>query len=110
MRARVIGALAVVGLIVVACGGSAKEGKTPSGARASCAADSDCVVSDHAACCKACPDQPFGMPSLNHAQMENKCAVVECSASSDRIECPKVEPKDLFVAICKEGTCAVKKK
>ena len=107
---RALGALALVGFILFACGGSEKEGKTPSGARASCAADSDCVVSDRAACCKACPDQPFGMPSLNYTQMENKCASAKCPDSSDRIECPKVESKDGFVAICKEGTCAVKTK
>lgn len=107
---RVLGSLAAVGFVLFACGGSANEGKTPSGARASCASDGDCVVSDHAACCKACLDQPFGMPSLSYAQMENKCAAVDCAAPSDRIECPKVEPKDAFVAICKEGTCAVRKK
>lgn len=105
------GVLAVVFTFVfAACGGSEKEGKTPSGARASCAADTDCVVSDHAACCKACPDQPFGMPSLNYEQMEHKCAVIDCTPRSERIECAKVEPKEAFVAICKEGTCAVKKK
>lgn len=110
MRARGVSCLAVVAFIIAACGGSEKEGRTPAGGRASCAADSDCVVADHSACCRACNEQPFGLPLLNYQQVENKCAVVECQTKSDRIECPKVEPKEAFVAICKEGTCAVKKK
>ena len=105
-----VGCLAALGLVIAACGSSEKEGKTPSGARASCASDTDCVVTDRSACCRACPEQPFAIPTLNHTQIENKCAVVECAAKSDRIECPKVEPKDAFLAICKEGTCAVRKK
>lgn len=110
MRARLLASVFTVLFVVAACGGSEDKGKTPSGARASCAADSDCVVSDKTGCCKACPDQPFGIPRLNAEQMENKCRVAECAAPSDRIECPKVESKDAFVAICKDGTCAVKKK
>ena len=107
---RLVGSLGIVALVIAACGGSEKEGRTPAGGKVSCAADSDCVVADHAACCKACLEQPFGLPVLNAQQIENKCAVVECATKSDRIECPKVEPKEAFVAICKEGTCAVKKK
>jgi hypothetical protein len=111
MVGRVLALVAVVGvLIATACGGSEDKGKTPSGARASCASDSDCVVSDHTGCCKACPDPPFGMPALNAEQQKNKCAKIECAPSSDRIECPKVEPKDGFIAVCKEGTCAAKKR
>ncbi len=109
MRSRNAVALALVGLVVIAaCGGSEDKGKTPSGARASCASDGDCVVSDTTGCCKACPNQPFGVPSLNAEQQKNKCASMKCPEASDRIECPKVAAKDGFVAICKEGTCAVK--
>jgi hypothetical protein len=110
MRVGLVGCLGAVGLVIVACSGSSGEGKTPSGARASCAGDGDCVVTDHSACCLACPEQPFAIPTLNHAQIENKCAAVDCAAKSDRIECPKVEPKEAFLATCKEGTCAVRKK
>jgi hypothetical protein len=110
MRVGFVGWLGAVGLVIAACGSSSSEGKTPSGARASCSTDHDCVVTDHAACCRACPEQPFAIPALNHAQIENKCAAVECAAKSDRIECPKVDPKDAFLAICNEGTCAVRKK
>src|SRR4051812_24540345 len=101
MRSRIAAVLAALTLIVAACGGSEDKGKTPSGARASCASDSDCTISDSSGCCKSCPDQPFGMPTLKAEQLQNKCAAVDCSAQSDRIECPKVESKDAFVAICK---------
>lgn len=113
MRSRIAAVLAALTLpliLIVACGGSEDKGKTPSGARASCASDSDCVISNSSGCCKSCPDQPFGMPSLRAEQLKNQCAVADCVAPSDRIECPKVDPKDAFVAICKEGTCAAKKK
>ncbi|MBX3229748.1 MAG: hypothetical protein KIT84_05390 [Labilithrix sp.] len=110
MLSRLAVVLAALAFVAVACGGSEDKGKTPSGARASCASDSDCTVSDSSGCCKSCPDQPFGMPVLAFEQQKNKCAVVECAASSDRIECPKVEPTDAFVAYCKEGTCAARKK
>ena len=108
MGSRIAAVLAALALIVVACGGSEDKGKTPSGARASCASDSECVISDSSGCCKSCPDQPFGMPQLKFEQMQNTCAAASCAAPSDRIECPKVERKDAFVAICKEGTCAAK--
>jgi hypothetical protein len=109
---RVVAWLGFLVVIVAACGGSDDKGmgKTPTGARASCAGDSDCVVSDQSGCCKACPDQPFGMPSLAYEQQKNKCAVVECGTKSDRIECSKVDSKDAYAAICKDGTCAVKRK
>lgn len=110
MRSRIAVILSALTLIVVACGGSEDKGKTPSGARASCASDSDCTISDSAGCCKSCPDQPFGMPILTFEQQKNKCAASSCAAPSDRIECPKVESTDAFVAVCKEGTCAAKKK
>jgi hypothetical protein len=110
MRIGGVGCLGAAFLVIVACGGASTDGKTPSGARASCSSDRDCVVTDHSACCRACPDQPFAIPALNYAQIENKCATVDCAAKSDRIECPNVESKEAFVAICKEGTCAARKK
>jgi hypothetical protein len=109
MRVRVGSILFALAIVVVACGGSETPGKTPSGARASCASDSDCVVSDHSDCCQSCPTEPFGMPQLRSEQLKNKCADKSCPERSDRIECPKVQPVAGFVAYCKEGTCAVKK-
>lgn len=110
MRSRIAVVFSALAVIAAACGGSEDKGKTPSGARASCASDSDCTISDSAGCCKSCPDQPFGMPTLTFEQQRNKCAATTCPAQSDRIECPKVEPKEAFVAVCKEGTCAARKK
>lgn len=104
------GVVAVVFAVVAACGGGTEPGKTPSGGRASCATDDECVISTSTGCCKACPDQPFGMPALAAEQQQNKCKTVDCAASSDRIECPKTDPKDMYVAVCKDGTCAAKKK
>ena len=101
-----------VGVVVVlsACGGSEDKGKTPSRARASCAADSECVVTDRSHCCAPCLEAPRAIPALAFEQQKNKCAAVECGAASDRIECPKVESKDGFVAKCNDGTCAAVKR
>ena len=99
-------ALTVVLTVLMACGSSKNEGKTPSGARASCAADSDCVVTDRSNCCAPCKARPFAMPTLAFEQQENRCSAVDCAPASDRIECPPVPPRTLFVAKCKDGTCA----
>lgn len=99
-------ALSVGVTTLVACGSSKNEGKTPSGARASCAADGDCVVTDRSNCCAPCKAHPFAIPMLAFEQQENRCAVVDCAPASDRIECSAVPPKTLFVAKCKDGTCA----
>ncbi len=92
--------------VQVACGSSKVDGQTPSGGRASCAADRDCVVTDRSDCCAPCKARPFAIPTLAFEQQENRCAVVDCAPVSDRIECPAVPPKTLFVAKCKDGTCA----
>ena len=105
---RAFGSCLVALFLVVACG-SSEPGKTPSGAKASCAADSDCVVSDYSDCCQSCPTEPVGMPELRAAQLKNKCADKSCPERSDRIGCPKVQPTAGFVAYCKEGTFAGKK-
>jgi len=105
-------------LVFFACGGSGDQqpGKTPSGARASCSNDAECVVTNegggNSACCAACPDAPRAIPQLAFEQHKNKCAATSCVAqsSTDRVECPVVEPVAHFVAKCKEGTCAAVKK
>ena len=104
--------LATVLLCVVgACGGADNKGTTPTGARASCGSDSDCAVTDLSpGCCQSCRDAPHAIPTLAFEQQKNRCSVVDCAPSSDRIECPKVEPIDGFVAKCKEGTCAATKR
>ena len=42
-------------LAISACGAPEDKGKTPSGARASCASDSECVITNQSGCCAACP-------------------------------------------------------
>lgn len=110
MRARAWLVAAVVLAIVAACGGGAEPGRTPSGGRASCATDDECAISTSKGCCNACPDQPFAVPAYTLEQQQNKCKTAACAAASDRIECPKTDAKDMYVAVCKEGTCAAKKK
>ena len=93
-------------LLHPSCAGGGKEGKTPSGARASCAEDADCTVVDSVNCCAPCLEAPRAIPTLAFERQANRCDAVECEPASDRIECPKVEPKAVFVAKCKDGTCA----
>ena len=99
-------ALSVALTVLAACGSSKTDGKTPSGARASGAADSDCVVTDQSNCCAPCKARPFAMPMLAFEQQENRCSLVDCAPTSERIECPAVPPKSEFSAKCKDGTCA----
>ena len=109
----VMRALGVVGATLVllgACGGSEDKTKTSTGARASCAQDADCVVTDTINCCAACKMAPLAIPKLSFEQNENKCSVVDCSARSERVECPQVASKDGFVAKCNDGTCAAVKR
>jgi hypothetical protein len=109
-RAIHVGAVFV--LLLAACGGSssAGPGKTSTGARASCEADTDCVVTDTTSCCAPCLDAPRAIPALAQAQREKTCGTVDCAPASDRIECPKVEPKAGYVAKCIDGTCSAVKK
>jgi hypothetical protein len=93
--------------IVCACGGP--SAKTPAGARASCSADSECVVTTESSCCQSCPDAPRAIPTLAFEQMKNRCAEKDCAARSDRIECAKVEASTGWVPRCKDGTCAALK-
>lgn len=112
MVLRAISGFGLTVLMFCACGGGGGEaqqpGKTPSGARASCSTDVDCVLTsdEGGACCAPCPGSPRAIPQLAFEQHKNKCAAVDCKPPSDRIECPKVEPLTQFVAKCKEGTCA----
>lgn len=102
--------VAAVLTVLVACGGSRDEGKTPSGARASCASDSECVITNKSGCCAACPEAPHALPTLALEQRKSRCAEAACAPASDRIECPNVDPPEVYLAKCKEGTCTVVKR
>jgi len=109
-KALLLAALAPFAL-VVACGGGDDKSKTPSGARASCQADADCVVTtEQVGCCAACPDKPHAIPQLSFEQHKNACVAASCPAPSDRIECPQVDSPLGYVATCDHGTCAAIKK
>jgi hypothetical protein len=115
--ARAICGIGLVAIVTfLACGGGGENqqpGKTPTGARASCSADADCALTNDegGACCAPCAGSPRAIPQLAYEQHKNKCAAVDCKEpSSDRVECPKVEPMTAFHAKCKEGTCAAVKK
>lgn len=101
-----------IGIGVAACGSSDPPGRTPSGAKASCASDSDCVITTGETCCKPCEDNPRAIPAFEHERQRNKCAATSCQArsDSDRIECPTVESPAGYVAKCQQGTCAAVKK
>jgi hypothetical protein len=96
-------------VVVTACGGEPSPARTPAGGRASCAKDSDCVVTDRSGCCDACPRAPFAIPSLVSEQRKNQCSVVECAAPPAGVVCAKVDSPVGYVARCREGTCAAEK-
>ena len=92
--------------LAVACGSSDPPLRTPAGARASCAADADCVVTSSSGCCACCKDAPHAIPQPEFARKERTCAAVDCAPCTEGIQCPKVEDASAFVAKCREGTCA----
>jgi hypothetical protein len=102
----VVVVLAVVVVAVVACSGSESATKTPSGARASCAADADCEVTNFAGCCACCESTAHAVPVLALSQQRSHCGVKECAACSTNIACASIERAEGYVARCKDGTCA----
>lgn len=104
MRVKVL--IAGLGILIAACGSSEDKTKTPSGARASCQEDSECVLVTATTCCAICQSEPRAIPKEDHVRQENKCATLDCAKASDRVECPKVASPDGFVAKCKDRTCA----
>jgi len=104
-------AFVVSGAVVLAACGGSKDGRTPSGARASCSEDADCMVTNEGSgCCPACPDVPRAIPKFAYEQRKNRCAAVDCPPASDRIECSQVEPVEAYVARCKKGVCIAEKR
>ncbi len=107
---RAVCAVAVAVGVLAACGGSEPKGKTPSGARASCSADSECALTDTSGCCKACKEEPLALPILAFEQQTHRCRSVECPPPDERIECPAVSAVSAYVAVCSDGTCAARKR
>lgn len=104
---RPLGSVALLLLtFAAACGKSEALGKTPSGARASCASDSDCVLTTTTSCCSCCPNAPAALPKEEQERKESECARVSCKPCDEKIECAKVESIESFVAKCKDGACA----
>ena len=103
---RLISSMLAGFVLVAACGGEGPApGKTSAGAKASCAADDDCVIVAKAACCVSCPDQPRAIPKFAEQRLADQCAATKCAPASDRVECPKVDDPKAFVAKCSGGTC-----
>jgi hypothetical protein len=96
--------------LAVACASSGPPARTPSGARASCSAAADCVVTNFGGCCACCKDAVHAVPASDFAHRQHQCSVVDCSACADGIVCPKVEDAAGFVAKCQDGTCAAVRK
>lgn len=108
--ARFLPHVLVVLAVFCACGGSDERGKTPSGVRASCAVDADCVVTDMSDCCARCRQAPHAVPKPDYEQRERTCAVIDCTLERGPFECRTVDSKDGYVAKCHAGTCAAVKR
>ncbi len=92
-------------IAVLAACASSPPARTPSGAPASCHADTDCVVTDFAGCCACCKAEPHAVPKDEAERQQHACAA--CAPCSAGIECPKIAGRVAeLVARCKEGTCA----
>jgi hypothetical protein len=101
------GALGLPLLLIIGACASRGPARTPTGARASCSSDDDCIVTDFAGCCPCCKIEPYAAPRGDAARRKNACAATECTACDPNVVCPKVVGRvaDL-VAKCKDGTCA----
>jgi len=78
--------------------------RTPSGAKASCFSDFDCVVTDFS-CCACCKSEPHAIPKAELDKQQAACAAKSCEMCSDKIKCPEIQTR-MLVAKCKDGTCA----
>lgn len=88
----------------VACGSDPPPAKTPSGARASCAADDDCEITTFSSCCACCPTAPYAAPKPELAKKKVGCDPKKCAACNADVECPALEQRAL-VAHCRSGEC-----
>jgi hypothetical protein len=105
------GAVAWGALVTIAafggCGGSEGPPTTPTGARASCAVDADCTITDFATCCACCPGAAYASPVLTLSQRKATCAKQECPACSENVTCKPPGGAKLsdVVAKCKDHAC-----
>src|SRR5262245_34699125 len=90
-------------LLVIACGGSQRPGRTPSGGYVSCNADGDCEITTFAGCCACCPAEPHAVPKGKLEQQKQRCAGADCATCSERIDCPKSPGVAAFTPRCKDG-------
>lgn len=104
--------LAVVLLVVAACGKSEPETKTVANAeRPSCTSHADCAMTTFSGCCTCCEAAPRAMLKSELDRGQSQCHAVDCTNCKADVECPKNERLDAFNALCKQGACvAVKKK
>ena len=98
----------VVLALLAACG-SRDPDRTRLGAKASCHEDGDCTLVTKTSCCAACPESPRAIPVESAELRKRQCAETTCPAPSERIECPKVDASQRFIARCDEGTCSASK-
>lgn len=95
----------LLALGVAACG-SDPPSRTPSGARASCIADTDCVVTDFTGCCSCCRSAPHALPKAEADRQTAACATRDCPACADNLTCAPVRSATEYDARCVDGTCA----
>jgi hypothetical protein len=97
-------------LVAIAACGSDPPARTPAGAKASCFADTDCVVTDFTTCCSCCRSAPHALPKVEAGRQTDRCKVADCAPCADNLTCAPQPPTTDFVAKCNEGTCAAVKR
>jgi hypothetical protein len=115
MRMKIAGSLAVVLIVVAACGACGKsepDTKTVANAeRPTCKSHADCTMTTFSGCCTCCEAAPKAMMKSELDRQQGQCPVTQCAkACKEDLECPKNERLDSFNALCKEGTCVSEKK
>lgn len=61
-------------------------------------------------CCTCCPETLRAQSKREVDAQKQRCAVVECSACKEGIQCEPVQSTEGMVAVCKSGTCVTSAK
>ena len=111
MRSRLFAAALLLVAVLVACGSKEAEPKSVANAeRPSCASAADCTMTTFSGCCSCCEAAPKAMLKSELDRHQGQCAVVDCAACKENVECAKNERLDAFTAVCKSGTCVAEAK
>jgi len=95
----------VLFVLAFGCGKSEASPAVANDQRTTCNSDSDCEMAPSKSCCTCCPETRRAMPKREIEAQRQRCAVVECSACKEGIQCEAPQDTSGVVAVCKAGTC-----